>query len=329
MTTEDVVREEIARQTGQTSPTHGPVLVGIGDAALSEQRDAVDFAVSEANWRHSDLVLVHGCEPLVTLTALTPTMTPSERFSAGEGIVAVVAEYASTRLSPDRKIRTFVSEGSGAQALLDLADRAALIVCQRRMVSVAHRWHTGSTTSRLCARSEAPVAVIKQGGTHEAASGVVVGVDGRGHSAMAVDTAMVEAAVRGQQLTAVHAWEPPVPLGATGYVPPCDDELDLLRDRAAAVLADVLSDARVGETGVIVEPLVVRGPAAAALLDASRSAVLLVVSRHAGHGVGSLGLGSVARQVLGKALCPVIVTPPSRRPRRQRSVHHERSAAVP
>lgn len=92
---------------------------------------------------------------------------------------------------------------------MDLSDQGALIVCRRRMVSAARRWHTGSTASRVCAQSAAPVAVIRPGVTAEGRSGAVVGVDDRGRSAVAVDTARVEAALRGQQLTAVHAWEAP------------------------------------------------------------------------------------------------------------------------
>ncbi|HEU4545247.1 MAG TPA: universal stress protein, partial [Microlunatus sp.] len=290
---------------------------------------AIDFAVSEANRRHSELVLVHGCEPLVTLTAWAPMMTPAERFAAGEEIVAVAAEYASTRLDREQEIRTIVSEESGAQALLDLSDHADLIVLQRRTVSAARRWHTGSTTSRLCATSDTPVAVIKPRRAHERLSGVVVGVDGRGHSAVALETALLQASLRSQQLTAVRAWEPPVPRGATGYVPPCDDELAMLSGRAATELADALAASSVDETGVVVNPVVIRGPAAAALLEASRSAVLLVVGRHAGHGIGSLGLGSVARQVLAEALCPVIVTPPSRRPHRHPPERNARVSAGP
>ena len=307
---------EVTRSAELTFLGHGPVIVGVSDAPVSAQHDALDFAVAEANSRHCDLVLVHGCEPLVTLSALAPTATLPERFSAGEEIVAVAAAYASSSLDPNQTIRTVVSEESGAQALVDLSDHAALIVCQRRAVSAARRWHSGSTTSRVCAQSDSPVAVIKSGASTESRSGVVVGVDGRGHSGLAVDMACVEAALRGQQLTAVHAWEAPVPRGATGYVPPSDEELEMLEDRAAALLAGVLADASVGAADVVINSLAIRGPAIGALLEVSRSAALLVVGRHTGHGFGSLGLGSVARHVLGGALCPVIITPPSRRTRR-------------
>lgn len=65
--------------------------------------------------------------------------------------------------------------------------------------------------------------------------------------------------------------------------------------------------------------MAIRGPAAEALLYLGRTAELLVVGRHAGHGVASLGLGGVARHVLDRSPCPVIVTPPSRRSRRHQS----------
>jgi len=91
---------------------------------------------------------------LATLSALAPTVTLPERLSAGEGILTIAAKYASSRLDPDQAIRTVVSEKSGAQALVDLSEHAALIVCQRRAVLAAHRGHTGSMTSRVCAQSD-------------------------------------------------------------------------------------------------------------------------------------------------------------------------------
>jgi len=92
----------------------------------------------------------------------------------------------------------------------------------------------------------------------------------------------------------------------------------MLEERAVALLAGVLADASAGAADVVINPLTIRGSAIDALLQVSRSAALLAVGRHTGHGFGSLGLGSVVGHVLGDALCPVIITPPSRHIRRTR-----------
>lgn len=315
--TRQVVRVGLAEEQGSLGG--GRVLVGISATPVAEQRDCLDFAVAEANRRHADLWLVHGCDPLVTATALVPTSTLQKRFRAGREIIGAAADYVARDLDPHRGITTEVAEVSGARALVDLSDRASLVVCQRRAVSAARRWHTGSTTSRVCAQSEAPVAVVTSWSGRLGGSGVVVGVDGHGHSAVAVQAAFVEAALRGQDLTAVHAWEAPGPSGATAYVPPDDEELEMLSTRATHLLATVMAEPCADHGEVTVHQAAVRGPAAEVLLYLGRTAGLLVVGRHAGHGVASLGLGGVARHVLDRSSCPVIVTPPSRRSRRHRS----------
>lgn len=301
-----------AQPTGEKPPVNGPIVVGISDAPLSEQRDALEFAVAEANRRGSDLWLVHGTEALTTLTAPAPTTTVSERFQAGEEILQVVGDYAKGILDPALKIAPEVIETTSVEAIVDLTHVASLVVCGRRVVSAARRWHTGSTTSRVCAQSHAPVAVVKPGIDRTDVRGVIVGVDGHGHSSVAIETAFAEAALRDQDLLAVHAWEAPGPPGATGYVSPGEEELAMLRDQAKERLAQVMAGPSADHPAVEVSQRVVRGAAAAVLVEASQSADLLVVGRHAGHAVASVGLGSVARHVLGDAQCPVIVTPPSR-----------------
>lgn len=313
--------------TGEKAPVDGPVVVGISDAPLAEQRAALDFAVAEANRRGSDLWLVHGCEPLATLTALTPATTVNERYVAGQEIVRVTSEYAVSLLDPTLEIATEVTKTTSAEAMVDVSHVASLVVCGRRAVSAARRWHTGSTTARVCAQSHAPVAVVKSGSPGAGqrddqvertdVGGVVVGVDGRGHSAVAIETAFSEASLRGQGLTAVHAWQAPGPPEATGYISPDASELALLRNQAKERLAQAMAGYGAGDAAVEVTQRVIRGPAADALIDVSKSADLLVVARHAGHAVGSLGLGSVARHALGHAECPVIVTPTSRPARRR------------
>lgn len=311
----DELTPETARvvpPTEERTPVDAPVVVGVSDASVTEQRAALEFAVAEANRRGSDLWLIHGCEPLATLTALSPTTTTNERYLAGREIVEMVAEFVGSRLDPAHRLATEVVELTSVEAIVGVSHVASLVVCGRRAVSAARRWHTGSTTSRVCAQSHAPVAVVRPGTDQTDVAGVVVGVDDRGHSAVAIETAFSEAVLRGQGLTAVHAWQVPGPPEATGYISPDEDELARLRDQAKARLAEAMRAPSDEHAQVAVSQRVVRGPAAAALVDASRSAELLVVGRHAGHAVASIGLGSVARYALGHAECPVIVTPTSR-----------------
>jgi nucleotide-binding universal stress UspA family protein len=135
---------------------------------------------------------------------------------------------------------------------------------------------------------------------------IVVGVDGSPHSERAVDWAAREATARGCPLRIVHAFLWPLYNVPLGPVPgePLDTGLQAAAER---ILADATERAR--RTGPALEistDLQVCAPAAA-LIDASHDAALVVV-RHRGLG-GFTGLlvGSVGVQTAARAACPAIV----------------------
>lgn len=136
--------------------------------------------------------------------------------------------------------------------------------------------------------------------------GVVVGFDGSAPSTAALDWAAAEAARRGLPLKVVLAVE----LG-TALPMPMDSgapwAMAKIEGAAREVLADAADRARKTDPGLEVESSLVIDTAAAALVDASRSASLIVVGNR-GHGdlVGTL-LGSVAFGVTAHAQCPVAV----------------------
>lgn len=136
--------------------------------------------------------------------------------------------------------------------------------------------------------------------------GVVVGFDGSAPSTAALDWAAAEAARRGLPLKVVLAVE----LG-TALPMPMDSgapwAMAKIEGAAREVLADAADRARKTDPGLAVESSLVIDTAAAALVDASTSASLIVVGNR-GHGdlVGTL-LGSVAFGVTAHAQCPVAV----------------------
>jgi nucleotide-binding universal stress UspA family protein len=134
---------------------------------------------------------------------------------------------------------------------------------------------------------------------------IVVGVDGSNESAAALAWAADHARRAGGRLQVIMCWEYPT---AFGYAPDfggVDLETDA-RHRLEELLARVLDD----QPTVPVEPRVVEGHAAPVLVEAARSADLLVVGSR-GHGaLAGMLLGSTSQHCVNHAACPVVVVRP-------------------
>jgi nucleotide-binding universal stress UspA family protein len=137
---------------------------------------------------------------------------------------------------------------------------------------------------------------------------IVVGTDGSPSSGQAVLWAAREARRRGTGLDVVHAWSPPIELyPGSLYLDP-----GVFYDEAKTLLDEVVNSVPtpcglpLDVTGRLFE-----GPAAAHLVDAAVDAQLLVVGSRGRGGFAGLLLGSVSRECVHKASCPVVVVPPS------------------
>jgi nucleotide-binding universal stress UspA family protein len=140
---------------------------------------------------------------------------------------------------------------------------------------------------------------------------IIVGVDGSEDSRRALRWAIDEAALRGDHITAVHAWDFILPIGPTGmatapYVPAIDFEAE-----ARTALTNVVKEVAGGRDDPPIEEVVVRGSAAHVLVELSRVADLLVIGSRGLGGFRGLLLGSVGQQCAHHAHCPVVVMPHS------------------
>jgi nucleotide-binding universal stress UspA family protein len=136
----------------------------------------------------------------------------------------------------------------------------------------------------------------------EAEARVLVGVDGSDSSVQALRLAAQLAPALGATVSAISCWD--FPEIYAGYVPP---DFDRFEAAASRTLADALEKAFGTETPEGLTSQLIRGPAAAKLVEAAAGASLLVVGRR-GHG-GFLGmhLGSVSSACVAHADCPVLV----------------------
>ncbi len=132
---------------------------------------------------------------------------------------------------------------------------------------------------------------------------IIVGVDGSASGLAALDWAASEAALRGVELTLVHAY----PASWVGVSP----EYFLMSDPAGPTIPTFLAEARARVTlerpGIVVSMRTVADPPAHALVTLSADAALVVVGAHGRGAMGRLLLGSVSQHVATHARCPVVV----------------------
>jgi nucleotide-binding universal stress UspA family protein len=136
---------------------------------------------------------------------------------------------------------------------------------------------------------------------------IVVGIDGSDTSRDALAWAIREAKVRGAELVALHAWSfPAVSGGPFGMaVPPLDIDFE---KEARAALDKVITETGSTE-GLTIRREIVRSPAAQALIEASKTADLVVVGSRGLGGFAELLLGSVGHQCVQHSACPVVIVP--------------------
>jgi nucleotide-binding universal stress UspA family protein len=137
---------------------------------------------------------------------------------------------------------------------------------------------------------------------------IVVGTDGSPSSSQAVVWAAREARRRGASLDVVHAWSSPLEVyPGSWYLDPA-----VFYDEAKAVLDEAVESVPTPcGLPLDVHGRLFEGPAAAQLVEAAVDAELLVVGSRGRGGFAGLLLGSVSRECVHKATCPVIVVPPS------------------
>jgi nucleotide-binding universal stress UspA family protein len=157
---------------------------------------------------------------------------------------------------------------------------------------------------QLAAHAECPVLVAR--GRADPAGDVLVGVDGSPAGEPAVGFAFDEAALRGTDLTALHAWTHPVRGEPGDLLPLVYDAADVEAEEER-LLAEALAGWRDKYLDVTVRRQLVRGHTRQALIDATEQAQLVVVGSRGRGGFTGLLLGSVSQAVLHHAACPVAI----------------------
>jgi nucleotide-binding universal stress UspA family protein len=140
----------------------------------------------------------------------------------------------------------------------------------------------------------------------DASKRVVVGVDGSESSLRALRWAARNAELTGSVLEVTTAWTFPehaAPLGLVVRVPWQEELMAQAREALDAIIERELP----GCDRARVRGQVIRGSAAAVLLEASRDADLLVVGNRGRGAFAEVLLGSVSEHCVRHGLCPVVV----------------------
>jgi nucleotide-binding universal stress UspA family protein len=140
--------------------------------------------------------------------------------------------------------------------------------------------------------------------------GIIVGVDGSGHSQRALEWAMNEAAIRHLPLTVLTVHPAMVGYFGGSAVTTGQDK-ELTEEVRAAVTAEA-DKVLAGLNGPHPESVTVRAMhsfPAGELINASKDADLIVLGSRGAGGFTRLMLGSTADQVVRHAHCPVTIVP--------------------
>jgi nucleotide-binding universal stress UspA family protein len=285
-----------------------PVVAGIDGSEMA--RAAAAFATAEARLRHAPLRLVHALSwPLGGITGGHDPDAELRRMlrTGAETVLRVAAAEAADVLGADR-VGWSVVDGDPVPALRDASAEAQLLVVGSRGVGGVAGLLVGSTAGGIVTHAACPVVVLPDptSAVVSPRTSVVVGVEGRRQDDAVLAFAVAEAAARGTDLVAVHAWQDPALETSFQSMGPLVDWGGVLADEQR-VLAETLAGWREKEPDVAVREVVVRDRTARALVAVGLTAALLVVGhRHRGP---LARLGSTTHGVLHRAGCPVAVVP--------------------
>ncbi|URN03050.1 universal stress protein [Actinomadura madurae] len=270
------------------------VIVGIDGSAHAWR--ALDWAADYAVRHRLSLDLVHASRALVEDGTIPPDAL-RRLVAEREDLLAEARQY-TLKLHPDLGIGTRLARTDPGSALVEGSGQAAMVAVGSRGLGGFEGLLFGSVGLYTAAHARCPVLVVPREAPYpaDAPARIVVGVEGRpGESAM-LGWAFEEAASRGAGILALHA------VGG-----------DLGSPRRRVIedmeLSESLAGLREHQPDVQVEELVSDRTASQALVEASRTAALVVVGAARRTSLIGMALGRVNHAVLHHASCPVVVMP--------------------
>lgn len=278
------------------------VIVGIDTSPESSL--ALRWAAAEASRRGTGLRVVHAYHATWPDAAYSPEYAESTAEKAAASTLATALAEAH-RLAGDVEVDGRTVRATAAAALVTTAGSGDLVVVGHRGSSEIAALLAGSTCQQVALHAPGPVVVVR--GRTDPEGPVVVGYDGSTAAEPVLAAAFDQAAARGCQLVVLRAFRPTVPAWPVDLPPPVvlnpaatREALHTDTRNAIAALAEKYPD-------VAVDITVSGGDAAQVLVDASRTAQLVVVGSRGHGGFTGMLLGSVGLHLLHRSHCPVLI----------------------
>lgn len=286
-----------------TPAENAAILVAVDGSPGSDA--AVIWSAREGLRRKVPVTLLHVIAPLM-VTWSSP-VAESSVADVQEDSSARVLEHArlmfeSALEDPSSVSLRAESRPSPVVGTLAEASRSALMLVVGNRGTGGHkRLPLGSVAAGLLHHAHSPVVVIHQDDVADTTSPVVLGVDGSPASEAATRFAFEEAALRGVELVALHAWSD------IGAVPLFAPDWRVYEEEAQETLAERLAGWQEQYPDVRVRRRLVRDRPAHWLVEESQNAQLVVVGSRGRGGFAGLLLGSVASTVAQLSHAAVVV----------------------
>jgi nucleotide-binding universal stress UspA family protein len=286
--------------------THYGIVVGVDGSAASDA--AVSWAAHDAEMRGVPLTLVHIENPKAPTWSQVMILEQVRGWQQAEGrnVLASAFKIAHDAIGENSEVQVNgeLLFAATVPKLIELSRRAELVVVGTDGRGALTRGLLGSVSSGLVRHAHCPVAVIREEGAlaeQPDRRPVLVGIDGSSSSEFATKLAFDEASRRRVELVALHAWSDRELVELPGI------DWSEVKAEEQRVLSEALAGWRERYPDVTIRMSLVCDSPGRALVDAARSAQLVVVGSHGRSFAGRLVLGSVSNALVQSARTPVIV----------------------
>jgi len=281
-----------------------PVLLAVDDGPAAQA--SLDFAIQEAGRTNADLHLLHVVHPYPTNTQ--EFVVGREFIGPAQQMLINMAKEAGERLRGSG-VATEVAQGLVVSTIVARSRDARMVVLQGEDHGRLARIVTGQVRNGVASRASVPVVCVPPGWTAPQGPGelVVVGIDDPYHAVGQIRAALDATSDRGCRVRFLTIWwgEPHDDSGAnTQWVDEWIDDTEHVLRRTVDEVA--------GDYGPVDTEVVARHQRPAdALVDESRNASLLVIGRRDPRLPHGSHIGPIARAVLQRSECPVMVVEPA------------------